>query len=292
MPITRITYRSFLLSLFLFLNFGLGLAKPLTTPFSSAISAGLDSVNWPAPCRLRIAVERQYLLSKKPYLEARLQQSAPVISYIGQQLKKMRLPTWLVWLPLLENSYQSHAVSSAGATGMWQLMPDTARRFGLQVSVRQDERLLLPRSTDAALHYLRWLADYFSGDWSLALAAYNAGERRIKQAQDSSQQNAYCDLALPAETQRYVPRFLALVDIIQHAEQYGVNLTGDMHKITLSSMIDTAPLPSLLPLDRRADPFIIPKATAVDFERRDMGISKQPMLLPLSAVDKAVNPKY
>nr|WP_321241427.1 lytic transglycosylase domain-containing protein [uncultured Tolumonas sp.] len=291
MPVTRITYYLFLCSLFFFTNFGPGLAKPLTTPFSFVISAGLSSANWSAPCRLRIAVERQYLLSKKSYLEVRLQQSAPVISYIGQQLKKMRLPTWLVWLPLLESSYQSHAVSSAGAAGMWQLMPDTARRFGLQVSVRQDERLLLPRSTDAALHYLRWLADYFSGDWSLALAAYNAGERRIKQAQDSAQQNAYCDLVLPAETQRYVPRLLALVDIIQHAEQYGVNLAGDTHQITLLSVIDTAPLPPLLPLERSADPFIIPKATAIDFERRDMGISKQPMLIPLSVVDKAITPK-
>jgi hypothetical protein len=288
MPIMRMNCYALLCCLLLLPNSGLSVAKALGIPLSSM---GLSSANWPAPCRSRIELERQYLLSKKPYLEARLQQSAPVISYIGQQLKKMRLPTWLVWLPLLESSYQSHAVSSAGAAGMWQLMPDTARRFGLQVSALQDERFLLPRSTDAALRYLRWLADYFSGDWSLALASYNAGERRIKQAQASSKQHAYCGLTLPTETQRYVPRLLALMDIIQHAQQYGVNLAGDPHKITVLSVIDTAPLPPLLSLERMEDPFIIPKAGAVDFERRDMGMSKQPSLIPLSAVDAAVKAK-
>jgi hypothetical protein len=290
MPITRITYS--LISCFLLLiHVGAGFAKSLTVPFPSVISVGLSSANWSEPCRLRIELERQYLLSKKSYLESRLQQSAPVIRYIGQQLKKMRLPEWLVWLPLLESSYRSQAVSSAGAAGVWQLMPDTATRFGLAVSVGQDERFQLERSTQAALRYLQWLVNYFSGDWALALAGYNAGEMRIKLAQNKAQQTAYCDLVLPTETQHYVPRLLALVDIIQHAKKYGLNLTGDVGPEMLFSVIDTAPLPPLLQLDRSMDPLIIPKASAVDFERRDMGISKQPMLIPLSAVDNAVKTK-
>jgi hypothetical protein len=290
MPITRIS-ASFLCVFLLLAYVGVVFSQPLVVPFLSvnaAVPPALSSASWPAPCRLRIEVERQYLLSKKPYLVSRLQQSAPVIRYIGQELKKMRLPAWLVWLPLLESSYRSQAVSSAGAAGVWQLMPDTATRFGLAVSAGQDDRLELDRSTQAALRYLQWLADYFSGDWALALAGYNAGEMRIKQAQEKAQQTAYCDLALPSETQRYVPRLLALIDIIQHAKQYGLNVTEHEVQKPRLSVIDTGALPPLLLLDRSVDPFIIPKASAVDFQRRDMGMGKQPTLISLSAVEGAV----
>lgn len=250
---------------------GSGLAKPLTTVFPQPTAITFSSTNWPATCRLRIEQERQYLLSKKTYLQSRLQQSAPVIRYIGQQLKKMRLPGWLVWLPLLESSYRSQAVSSAGAAGVWQLMPKTGRRFGLQVSSMQDERVVLTRSTEAALRYLRWLADYFAGDWALALAGYNAGEMRIKQAQETAQQTTYCALTLPAETQRYVPRLLALLDIIQHARQYDLRLpddhVGTMNEVAFSAVIDIAPAPPLLVLDAgKTDPLIINKAAGLDMD--------------------------
>ena len=250
---------------------GSGLAKPLTSVFPQPTAITFSPTNWPATCRLRIEQERQYLLSKKMYLQSRLQQSAPVIRYIGQQLKKMRLPGWLVWLPLLESSYRSQAVSSAGAAGVWQLMPETGRRFGLQVSSMQDERVVLTRSTEAALRYLRWLADYFAGDWALALAGYNAGEMRIKQAQETAQQATYCAQALPAETQRYVPRLLALLDIIQHARQYGLQLpddnAGTINETVFSVVIDIAPAPPLLVLDAgKTDPLIINKAVGLDMD--------------------------
>ena len=271
MPTARIPFFSALCFFWLVLCSASGLAKPLTVISTRTTAITFSSVNWPATCRLRIEQERQYLLSKKTYLESRLQQSAPVIRYIGRQLKKMRLPEWLVWLPLLESSYRSQVVSSAGAAGVWQLMPETAIRFGLQVSSMQDERVLLTRSTEAALRYLQWLADYFAGDWALALAGYNAGEMRVKQAQEKGQQTAYCDLALPAETQRYVPRLLALLDIIQHARHYGLQLpaehAGTMSEIVFSAVIDITPAPPLLVLDAiDADPLIINKAAGLDMD--------------------------
>lgn len=272
MPTARIPCFSALWFFWLCLCSGPSLAKPLNAISPRITAITFSSVSWPATCRLRIEQERQYLLSKKTYLESRLQQSAPVIRYIGRQLKKMRLPEWLVWLPLLESSYRSQAVSSAGAAGVWQLMPETAMRFGLQVSAAQDERVLLTRSTEAALRYLQWLADYFAGDWALALAGYNAGEMRIKQAQEKAQQTAYCDLALPAETQQYVPRLLALLDIIQHARQYGLNLP-DVHADTMnegvfSTVIDITPASPLLMLEAGdADPLIINKTvTGLDMD--------------------------
>lgn len=267
MLITQI-HQAFLCFLLLFTHVGTAFSAPLVVPFPAANVAGLSSANWPEPCRARIEWERRYLLSQRGYLASRLQQSAPVIRYIGQQLKKMRLPAWLVWLPLIESSYRSQAVSTAGAAGVWQLMPDTGTRFGLAVSAGQDERLLLDRSTQAALRYLQWLANYFSGDWALALAGYNAGEQRIKQAQEKAHQTAYCLLDLPAETARYVPRLLALADIMQHAKQYGLSLPDGKsvaNEAAFLSVIDLAPKPPLLLFDvGDNDPLIINKAAGLD----------------------------
>lgn len=241
---------------------------------------------WPQSCQKRIATERDFLLSKKNWLETRIQQSAPVIHYIGKQLKKMSLPEWLVWLPLLESSYRSQSISSAGAAGVWQLMPDTALRFGLIISDSNDERLVLSRSTDAALHYLQWLKGYFSGNWSLVLAAYNAGEMRVRQAQMSVNQNDYCSLVLPAETQRYVPRLLALLDIIKNARRYQFDLSGKQNAAGVEMAIEGLNTKAIDPLIELksgvADPWLIPKAVGIDMGRRDLLFMRQPVavLLP------------
>lgn len=242
---------------------------------------------WPKGCLARIDAERDYLLAKKEYLEARLLQSAPVIRFIGQRLKNMRLPGWLVWLPLLESSYQSQAVSNAGAAGLWQLMPDTASRFGLSVTAYQDERLMLPQSTTAALTYLQWLSGYFYGDWSLALAAYNAGEQRVRNAQnsisDKEASSSFCYLDLPPETEKYVPRFIALVDVLSHPQKYGIRmpqgLNGASPELIVPSGINQNPVSPLLVMETWQDPFIIHKAAGLDLNRYPADLGKQDGLL-------------
>lgn len=190
----------------------------------------------------RIAQERQDLLSHRSYLEQRLMLAQPLIRYIGQRVENQRLPAIIILLPLIESSYRLDGVSGKGAAGLWQLMPQTAQRFGLPINPAYDARLSVPQATRAALAYLDWLQDYFDGDWLLALAAYNAGEGRVRQAQQESGEQGFWRLPLPTETRRYVPRLLALADIIQHAERYGVHLPDWQHGENLVSRQVTGPV--------------------------------------------------
>ena len=117
-----------------------------------------------------------------------------------------KIPPELVWLAEVESSFDRRALSPAGAAGLFQMMPDTAKRFGLSLWPR-DQRYQPEPSATAAAQYLKYLHDRFK-DWRLALAAYNAGEGTVQKLLDRYQTNNYDIIAqhLPAETQMYVPR--------------------------------------------------------------------------------------
>lgn len=127
-------------------------------------------------------------------------------------LKAQGLPVEVLAVVKVESGGQLDAVSSAGARGLWQLMPDTARRYGLIVSESKDERLDPEKATWAATQYLRDLHEVF-GDWRLVLAAYNAGEDAISRAIARSGSREFDVLslkrAIPEETRKYVPAVLA-----------------------------------------------------------------------------------
>jgi membrane-bound lytic murein transglycosylase D len=116
------------------------------------------------------------------------------------------VPPELFWVAEVESSFDAGARSPAGAVGLFQLMPDTARRFGLSLRPR-DQRLLPEENARASARYLKFLHDRFQ-DWRLALAGYNAGEGRVQRLLDRYRTRNYDDIArhLPAETQMYVPR--------------------------------------------------------------------------------------
>lgn len=135
---------------------------------------------------------------------SRVQQLRPVIEPI---LLEEQVPTELAAIVLVESGGQPNALSPKGARGIWQLMPDTARRYGLTVSTLRDERLDIPKSTHAAARYLRDLYSQF-GDWKLAIAAYNAGEDLIQRAIERYGTRDFSKLSgrsIPLETRRYVP---------------------------------------------------------------------------------------
>jgi len=134
-------------------------------------------------------------------------------------LKKYNLPEELKYLPVIESLYNPFAVSRSGAAGLWQLMPATAKRYGLRVEGDFDERFDVIKSTEAAARYLSDLYREFK-DWELVLAAYNCGEGCVRR-------NAKGDFwkskdRLPKETRNYVPLFMAILLIATDKERYGV----------------------------------------------------------------------
>ena len=146
---------------------------------------------------------------------------------IVKALKAAGLPEELSWLPLIESGYKVRALSRARALGLWQFIPSTGYKFGLQRNKFIDERMDPEKSTRAAIEYLKELHRIF-GDWATVLAAYNCGEGRVLRVIRNQKVNYldnFWDLyeRLPRETARYVPRFLATLHILNNPETYGLD---------------------------------------------------------------------
>lgn len=155
----------------------------------------------------------------------RVQQLRPTIEPI---LRQEGIPAELSAVVLVESGGQSAAISPKGARGIWQFMPDTARRYGLVISKARDDRTDVEKSTRAAARYLRDLYGRF-GNWSLALAAYNAGELLIQGAVDRTGSSDFTAISntgrIPAETRSYVPAVVAAVKRLQDHGLFGPNQT-------------------------------------------------------------------
>jgi len=148
-----------------------------------------------------------------------------------KELKKAGLPQELSWLPLVESGFKTCAFSRARALGMWQFIPSTGYKYGLNRDEWIDERMDVGKSTKAAIAYLKELHSMF-GDWLTVLAAYNCGEGRVLRVisrQHLNYLDRFWDLysRLPNETARYVPRFLATLNIIKDPKKYGIDLAKD-----------------------------------------------------------------
>ena len=140
----------------------------------------------------------------------------PVIEPI---LKKYGIPDDFKYLALIESGLQN-VTSPAGAKGFWQLMPATAKEYGLEVNNNVDERYNLEKSTVAACQYLLESKEQF-GNWTLVAASYNAGKSGISRRIEAQKVNDYYDLLLVDETARYLPRIVAVKEILNHPKKYG-----------------------------------------------------------------------
>lgn len=131
------------------------------------------------------------------------------ISTIEEKLKLAEIPDDFKYLAIAESALREDVVSSAGAGGIWQFMPETAKRYGLRVDENIDERYHFEKATDAAIVYIWDLYDLF-WNWTLVAAAYNRWENGLKRAMESQKVDTYYDLYLNEETSRYVFRILAI----------------------------------------------------------------------------------
>ncbi len=175
---------------------------------------------------------RYFLGPGRRSVERALTRGAPWVSMIQRHLKGEDLPADLAWLPLIESGFSNVAVSSAGAVGMWQFMPQTARAYGLRVDRYVDERRDTYKSTRAAIRHLRDLNDRYGSPF-LAAAAYNAGAGRIDEGlrqlnvTDADNEDFFrlsqTRLIAP-ETRDYVPKLIAAALIARDPHRYGLRV--------------------------------------------------------------------
>ncbi len=162
----------------------------------------------------------------------------PIIEPI---LKENGVPDDFKYLALVESGLQN-ITSPAGAKGMWQIMKGTAKECGLEVNDNVDERYHLEKATRAACDYLKKAKLEF-GSWTLAAAAYNAGISGISKALEKQQVQNYYELLLNSETERYVPRIIAIKEVLTHPKRYGFSFTEkDLYTLpeTRKIAVDTA----------------------------------------------------
>ena len=162
------------------------------------------------------------------YFDRTISRSKPYMYHIANEVKKRNMPAEIALLPFIESAFVTKAKSHVGASGLWQFMPATGRHFGLEKTPLYDGRHDVYAATDAALNYLQYLHGMF-GDWSLALAAYNWGEgnvgRAVNRARAQGLEPTYENLRMPNETRNYVPKLLAVRNIVANPQTFGMNIS-------------------------------------------------------------------
>jgi len=143
--------------------------------------------------------------------------------HVERRLKEMFLPDDLKYVMITESSLRAHAVSSSGAAGIWQFIPATGEKYGMRGSGGIDERFDFFKATEGALTYLKSLYEEFKS-WPLAMAAYNAGENRIRKEIAFQRTTNYFSLELPMETERYVYKIAVAKIILSDPVKYGFYL--------------------------------------------------------------------
>ena len=202
-------------------------AKPAESLWPK-INAGYKMYTKPSKKGLKRIKKYENWYKKRPdYIERMMVRANKYLYFVYQEVKKRNMPMEIALLPMIESAYNPLAKSKAKAVGMWQFIPSTGRLYGLQQDWWRDERKNVIESTDSALDYLERLHDEF-GTWELALAAYNAGEGRVGRTQKKNKRNKrptdFYSLNLPMETRNYVPKLLAIRNIMQNPAKYGIEL--------------------------------------------------------------------
>ncbi|QPL51401.1 MULTISPECIES: lytic transglycosylase [Alteromonas] len=183
-----------------------------------------DGLRFHIPDDKRVESQRNWYLKHPEYMKRVVTRAQPFLYYIVDEIEKRDMPMELVLLPIVESAFDPFAYSHGRAAGMWQFIPGTGKRFGMEQTWWYDGRRDVVASTQGALDYLTYLANMFDGNWLHALAAYNSGEGRVSKAiranKKAGKPTDFWNLRLPRETRAYVPKLLALADILKNRDTY------------------------------------------------------------------------
>ncbi|MEZ8144105.1 LysM peptidoglycan-binding domain-containing protein [Enterovibrio sp. FF113] len=188
----------------------------------------------PVPENKRVQYYRNWYLKNPLHLQTVAKRAEPFLHLITEKVEERGIPLEIALLPVVESSFDQFAYSHGRAAGLWQFVPDTGRRFGLEQNWWYDGRRDVVASTDAALDLLEYLHKKFDGDWLHALAAYNTGEGRVFRAIRNNKAKGlptdFWSLSLPKETRGYVPKLIAVADVIKNKDKYGLSITEVANK--------------------------------------------------------------
>jgi membrane-bound lytic murein transglycosylase D len=189
-----------------------------------------------------------WFISHPEYVDRVVERARPYLHYIVEQVEQRDIPLEMALLPVVESGFQPFAYSKSRAAGLWQFIPSTGKLYGLKQNWWYDGRRDVVESTRAALDYLEKLHNDF-GDWQLALAAYNCGEgtvsRAIKKNKKAGKKTDFWSLTLPAETSAYVPKLMAVAELVKQPEKFNITLkpianTAYLAQVDVGSQIDLA----------------------------------------------------
>jgi membrane-bound lytic murein transglycosylase D len=197
----------------------------------------------------RIAAQRNWYLKHPNYMKRVATRAKPFLHLIVEKMEQQNMPIELVLLPIVESAFDPFAYSHGRAAGMWQFIPSTGKRFGMKQTWWYDGRRDVMASTQGAIDYLNYLVNMFDGNWLHALAAYNSGEGRVQRSISKNKRMGkptdFWNLDLPRETRAYVPKLLALADILDNSDLYSfewpeINNIPLTQVVTIGSQLDLA----------------------------------------------------
>ena len=200
--------------------------KPADAIIWNRVRAGFALTSLAHPL---VDAQTQAYASKPEYLKRMFDRSGKYMHYIVEEVERRGMPTEIALLPFIESAFNPQAYSSAAASGLWQFIPSTGKRYNMSQDWVRDERRDILAATKGALDYLQYIHSLHK-DWYLALASYNWGEGAVGRAVERNRKEGkgtdYVGIMnrMPRETQNYVPKLQAIKNIVQNPEKYGFAL--------------------------------------------------------------------
>ena len=197
----------------------------------------------------RIQSHVDWISERPDYLASISKRAEPFLYLVVSEVETEEMPIEIALLPIVESDYYPFSYSHGTATGIWQFIPSTGRMYGLDEDWWHEDRRDVLASTKAAVQYLKDLNQMFDGDWLLSIAAYNAGPGRVQRAIDNNIKQGkkidYWSLDLPKETEKYVPKLLAVAKVLKDPDRFNQKLTMIENKpylepVKLQSQFDLA----------------------------------------------------